>query len=35
MPAASDIMEDITLRLENDATLTFRGRLFSEAVWND
>ena len=35
MPAAKDIMEDITLRLENDATLTFRGRLFSEAVWND
>ena len=35
MPAASDIMEEITLRLENDATLSFRGRLFSEAVWND
>ena len=28
-------MEEITLRLENDATLSFRGRLFSEAVWND
>ena len=35
MPASMDTMENITLRLENDAVLTFCGRLFSEAVWND
>ena len=35
MPAILDTMESITLRLENDAVLSFRGRLFSEAVWND
>ena len=35
MSAVADTMENITLRLENDAVLSFRGRLFSEAVWND
>ncbi|MBQ4615867.1 MAG: hypothetical protein IJB29_04035 [Mailhella sp.] len=28
-------MESITLRLENGAVFSFRGRLFSEAVWTD
>ena len=35
MSIPADTMENITLRLENDAVLSFRGRLFSEAVWND
>jgi len=35
MSIAADTMESITLRLENEAVLSFRGRLFSEAVWND
>ena len=35
MSVATDTMESITLRLENEAVLSFRGRLFSEAVWND
>ena len=35
MSTAADTMESITLRLENEAVLSFRGRLFSEAVWND
>ena len=35
MSNPADTMENITLRLENDAVLSFRGRLFSEAVWND
>ena len=35
MSLLADTMENITLRLENDAVLSFRGRLFSEAVWND
>lgn len=35
MSTAAETMENITLRLENDAVLSFRGRLFSEAVWND
>jgi hypothetical protein len=28
-------MEKILLRLENDASISFKGRLFSEAVWYD
>lgn len=35
MPAMHDTMEQISLNLEDGATLSFRGRLFSEAVWND
>ena len=35
MAVAVDAMEKITLELENEASLTFRGRLFSEAVWYD
>lgn len=35
MSAMKDTMEQITLNLEEGATLSFRGRLFSEAVWND
>ena len=35
MAVASDAMEKITLELENEASLAFRGRLFSEAVWYD
>ena len=35
MSTPADSMENITLRLEGDAVLSFRGRLFSEAVWND
>ena len=33
--AAVDAMEKIALELENEASLTFTGRLFSEAVWYD
>ena len=34
-PHTTDAMESISLRLENGAVLSFRGRLFSEAVWTD
>ena len=35
MAVAANAMEKITLVLENEASLTFTGRLFSEAVWYD